>query len=152
MQSQRKKTLRKRVEGEFDEDAGVNKLIETLLRSFLKSESSYGLITDIKTNVNYVFKLVRGLISEKELDIYALKIRDEIYLSKAIEHFNELYEVIKGKAQLKIKKDIIEVWDDEESRILHFLMPSLRRHLPIEYEGDREKKEIMEALLEEQLD
>lgn len=152
MQPQKRKSLRKRIEGEFEEGAGVNKLIETLLRSFLKSESNYGLITDIKTDVNYVFKLVRETISEKELDIYALKIRDEIYLSKTVEHFNELYKVIRERSQLKVKKGIIEIWDDDKSKILHFLVPSLRRHLPIEYESNREKKEIVETLLEEQLD
>jgi len=152
MQSQKRKPLKKSVEGEFDEGAGVNNLIETLLRSFLKSESNYGLITDIRTDVNNVFRLVKELIAEKNLNIYALKVRDEIYLSKAVEHFNELYKVVRERSQLKIKKGIVEIWDDSDNKILHFFVPSLRRHLPIEYESEHEKKEIMENLLEAHLD
>lgn len=152
MQSQKRKSLKRRVEEEVEESTCVNNLIETLLRSFLKSSSDYGLITDIKSNVNYVFNLIREKIAEKDLNIYALKVRGEIYLSKAIEHFNELYEVIRGRSQLIVKKDIIEIWDDCDSRILHFLIPSLRRHLPIEYEDERERKEIIDDLLESPLD
>ncbi|MEM0050415.1 MAG: hypothetical protein QW424_02245 [Candidatus Bathyarchaeia archaeon] len=152
MQSQKRKSLKRRVEEEFDESTCANNLIETLLRSFLKSKSDYGLITDIRTNVNYVFNLVREKIAEKDLGIYALKVRGEIYLSKAIEHFNELYEVIRGRSQLIVKKDIIEIWDDSNNRILHFLIPSLRRHLPIEYDNEREREEIIEDLLESPLD
>lgn len=142
------RSLRKRVEGEFEESAGLNKLIETLLGSFLKSESSYGIITDIKTDIDNVFSFVKDIISKKGLDIYALKIRDEIYLSKAVRHFDELYDVIRGRSLLIAKKGLIEIWDDHESKILHFLVPSLRKHFPIEYENEYERKEIVEALIE----
>lgn len=152
MRSQERKSLRKKVEEEFEESIGINKLLDTLLKSFLKSDSAYGLITDIKADVNNVFRIVKETISDKGLDIYALKIGNEIYLSKAIEHFNELYEVVKKRSLLKAKKGLMEIWDDCESRILHFLVPSLRRHLPIEYKDDREKKEIIEALLESYID
>lgn len=152
MQSEKGKILKKKVEGEFNESTSVDKLVETLLRSFLKSESSYGLITDIRTDVEYVFRIVRELISEKGFDIYALRVRNEIYLSKAVEHFDDLYAVIKERSILKAKKGLIEIWDDDESRIMHFLVPSLRRHLPIGYENEYEREKIIEALLESYVD
>lgn len=147
MREQRRRSLRRKVEGEFKEDTNINDLIETLLKSFLRSGSNYGLITDIETDVGHVFRIVQNLISEKNLNISALRIRDEIYLSKAVDHFDELYEVIRGRASLKAKKGLMEVWDDDESRILHFLVPSLRRHFPIEYEDDGEREEIIKSFL-----
>ncbi|MBS7640269.1 MAG: hypothetical protein QXJ19_06500 [Candidatus Bathyarchaeia archaeon] len=152
MCSQEGKSLRKKVEEEFEESIGINKLIDTLLKSFLKSDSAYGLITDIKADIDDVFRMVKEAISGKGLDIYALKIRNEIYLSKAIEQFNKLYEVVRKRSLLRAKKGLMEIWDDCESRILHFLIPSLRRHLPIEYKDDHEKKEIIEALLKSYVD
>ncbi|MEM1514516.1 MAG: hypothetical protein QXH24_00440 [Candidatus Bathyarchaeia archaeon] len=148
MQSQERKSLRKRVKGEFEESIGTNKLIETLLKSFLKSESNYGLITDIKTDVDRIFRFVKKMISKKGFDIYTLRVRDEIYLSKAIENFDGLYGVIKERSLLMVRKGLMEIWDDNEYRILHFLIPSLKRHFPIEYEDNCEKEEIIKALLE----
>lgn len=141
-------SLRREVEGEFEEGANIDRLVETLLASFLKSKSNYGLITDIKTDVDNVFRVVRDIISRKMLDIYALKVKNEIYLSKTIERFNKLYDTIRDKSSLKAKRDLVEIWDDNENKILHFLVPSLKRHFPIEYEDDREREEIIKALLE----
>lgn len=140
--------MRREVEGEFEEGANIDRLVETLLASFLKSKSNYGLITDIKTDVDNVFRVVRDIISRKMLDIYALKVKNEIYLSKTIERFNKLYDTIRDKSSLKAKRDLVEIWDDNENKILHFLVPSLKRHFPIEYEDDREREEIIKALLE----
>ncbi|MEM2320924.1 MAG: hypothetical protein QXS79_03460 [Candidatus Bathyarchaeia archaeon] len=144
--------MKKKVEGEFEESTSVDKLVETLLRSFLKSESNYGLITDIRTDVGYVFRIAKELISEKGFDIYVLRVKNEIYLAKAVERFDDLYDVIKERSLLRAKKGLIEIWDDDESRILHFLVPSLRRHLPIEYENENERERIIETLLESYMD
>ncbi|MEM1581971.1 MAG: hypothetical protein QXK89_05620 [Candidatus Bathyarchaeia archaeon] len=146
-------TLKKRVEGEFiEEDANINKLVETLIKSFLRTDSDYGAISDIKSDVNYIYRLVKNYISEEKLDIYALKLGNRILMSKTNIGFDEIYEVIKERSRLEAKKGIIEVWNDPESGIIHFLVLPLRKHFPIEYTTDNEKENIMNTLLEEYAD
>lgn len=149
MQSQERRSLKKRIEGEFKEDFAINKLIETLIKSFLRSESDYGAITDIKADVDHVFRLVREYISRSELDICALKVKDSIFMSKTNVHFDEIYRVIRERSQLMVRRGIVEIWDDQNNRILHFLIMPLRKHFPIDYESIDEREEIEEILLKE---
>lgn len=149
MQSQREKSLKKKVEGDFKEDFSISNLIETLMKSFLRSESDYGAITDIKTNVDHVFKLIKEYIDREGLDVCVLKVKDDIFMSKTNVHFDEIYEVVRERSQLRAKKGIIEVWDDRDNKILHFLVIPLRKHFPINYESDYEREEIEEILLKE---
>jgi len=149
MQSQKRRPLRRKVSGEFEEDISIGKLIETLVKSFLKSDSDYGAITDIKTDVDSVFKLAREYISKEDLDICVLKIGNSIFMSKTSARFDDIYKVIKKNSQLTVKRDIIEIWDDAENGILHFLVLPLRKHFPIDYESNSERREIINALLKE---
>ncbi|MBS7624343.1 hypothetical protein KEJ29_02040 [Candidatus Bathyarchaeota archaeon] len=148
---QRKHRLRKRVEGEFIEegDVGVDNLVKVLIRSFLRADSDYGAISDIKTSVDYVYALIRNYISEEKLDIYALKIGDQILMSKTNVNFDKVYEVIREKAHLEVKKGIIEIWNDPENRLLHLLIIPLRKHFPIEYVAESDRERTISMLLEE---
>ncbi|MCX8170953.1 MAG: hypothetical protein N3E47_03125 [Candidatus Bathyarchaeota archaeon] len=153
MQSQRKHPLRKKVEEEFvEEGVGASKLIEMLVKSFLRAGSDYGAITDIKTDVDNIYMLVKSYISEKRLDIYVLKIGDRILMSKTNENFDRIYEVIKERSSLEIKRGIIEIWDDSENGLLHFLIIPLRKHFPIEYATDSDKEKTIKALLDKYSD
>jgi len=142
-----KSSLREEIEGEFEEQRiGVEKLIETLVESFLRSSSDYGAIADIKTNIDQIYLLVRKHIEKKKLDVYALKIDDRILLSKTNKGFDDLYEVIKRHSELQIKKDMIEIWDDAEHRILHLLVIPVRKHFPIEYVNSRRKIDLIKKI------
>lgn len=153
MTPQKSSSLRKRIEGEFSEDeVGITKLIETLMRSFLRADSDYGAIADIKTDIDHVYGLVKNYISEERLDVYALKLEDRILMSKTNVGFDELYEVIRERSNLKAKSGIIEIWDDQENKILHFLIMPLRKHFPIEYSTEAEKEKIVNILLKEYAD
>lgn len=146
--TQRSSSLRKRVEGEFREEGGINKLVETLIKSFLRADSDYGAIADIETDIDQIYRLVKNYISEERLDIYALKLEDRILMSKTNISFDDIYEVIKRRSYLRAKKGIVEVWDDPESEIIHFLIMPIRKHFPIEYATEDERENIVNFLLE----
>lgn len=148
MQSREGRSLKRRVEGELKEDLAMSELIKILIKSFLRSESDYGAVIDIKADVDYVFSLIREYISREDLDICALKIKDSIFMSKTGARFDEIYEVIRERSRLVAKRGVIEIWDDQDNKILHFLVIPLRKHFPFDYESDGEREE-MEALLKE---
>jgi len=133
-------SLREEIEGEFEEQRiGIEKLIETLMESFLRSSSDYGAIADIETDIDQIYLLVKKHIEKKKLDVYALKIDDRILLSKTNASFDDLYEVIKRHSELQIKKDMIEIWDDAENKILHLIVIPVRKHFPIRYTSPKQK-------------
>lgn len=143
MAFQENSSLKKKVESEFiEEGANLTKLVKTLIRSFLRADSDYGAIADIKTDANYIYKLVKNYIAKEGLDIYALKLGNRILMSKTNLGFDKLYEVIRGRSRLEAKKDNVEIWDDSENRILHFIIIPLRKHFPIEYKADEREKII----------
>jgi hypothetical protein len=136
-------TLRKKVEREVKEENGaVKELVETLIISFLKSDSDYGAITDLNIDINRIYDIVRDYIVSEKLDVYALMLGDRILLSRTNMGFEELYEVIKGKSQPQLKRDIIEVWDDPKNKILHLIIIPFRKHFPIEYTNEKEKEDM----------
>ncbi|MBS7634747.1 hypothetical protein KEJ34_04535 [Candidatus Bathyarchaeota archaeon] len=148
-----KNSLRKRIEGEFIEDeANISKLIEVLIKSFLMTDSDYGVISDIKIDIDHIYRLVRNYIAEERLDICALKLGDRIFMSKTSIGFDDIYAVIQGHSLLKAKKDMIEIWDDTINKIIHFLIMPLRKHFPIEYTTEVERDEVIGTLLEEYSD
>ncbi|MEM2309293.1 MAG: hypothetical protein QW804_06070 [Candidatus Bathyarchaeia archaeon] len=152
MPPQKSKSLKKRIEGEFIEEGGINKLVETLIKSFLRADSDYGAISDIETDIDHIYMLVKNYISEERLDIYALKLEDRILMSKTNISFDDLYEVIRSRSYLRAKKGIVEVWDDPESEIIHFLIMPIRKHFPIEYTTEDEKEKIINFLIEKYAD
>jgi len=140
-------SLREEVEGEFEEQKiGVEKLIETLIESFLRSSSDYGAITDIETDIDQIYLLVKKYVEEKKIDVYVLKINDRVLLSKTNEGFDDLYEVIKQNSELQIKKDMIEIWDDAKNKILHLLVIPVRKHFPIKYTNSKQKMETIKKI------
>ena len=140
-------SLRKKVEGDFPEDTlNVAELVKTLMKSFMKSESNYGAITDIETDMNSIYDMVRNYIDREELDIYALRLEDRILLSKTDAAFENLYEVIRDRSQLQIKKDMIEIWDDADNRILHLIIVPVRKHFPLDYSTDKQKTNMIEEI------
>lgn len=139
--------LRKKVEKEVaEEDSNVKEMVEILIESFLKSDSNYGIITDIKTDINRIYSLVTNHINLEKLDIYALKLEDRILLSRTNLDFDEIYEVVKGKSQLQARKNMIEIWDDAKNSILHLFVAPLRKHFPLEYSTEKEKAKIIKKL------
>lgn len=148
MYSQKRSSLRKKVEEDIAEEEGAHKLIETLIKSFLRADSDYGAITEIRTDIDYIYKIIKNYISKENLDVYALKIGNIIFLSKTNVGFDEIYEVIKERSHLEAKKGIIEIWNDLENGILHFLIIPLRKHFPIEYTTDKEKERIVKMLID----
>ena len=140
-------SLREEIEGEFEEQKiGIDKLIETLLESFLRSNSDYGAIADIETDIDQIHLLVKKHIEEKKLDVYALKIDNRILLSKTEERFDDLYEVIKQHSELQIKKDMIEIWDDANNKILHLIVMPVRKHFPIKYTSPKQKINLIKKI------
>jgi len=140
-------SLREEIEGEFEEQKiGIDKLIETLLESFLRSNSDYGAIADIETDIDQIYLLVKKHIEEKKLDVYALKIDNRILLSKTEERFDDLYEVIKQHSELQIKKDMIEIWDDANNKILHLIVMPVRKHFPIKYTSPKQKINLIKKI------
>ncbi|MCS7119821.1 MAG: hypothetical protein RMJ07_06715 [Nitrososphaerota archaeon] len=139
--------LKKKVEGEFEEKTpNIDKLVKTLIQSFLKSGSNYGAITDIETDINSIYRVVSNYIDREKIDVYALKLDNRILLSKTNEDFDEIYEVVKMKSKLQEKRDVIELWDDPENKILHVIVLPVRKHFPIEYGDIKEKQRIIEKL------
>jgi len=152
MMPKEKPALGKKVEGDFPEqNLGVGKLIETLIKGFIKSDSSYGMITDIKTDISLIYKSIKDYISRERLDIYALKFDDKIFLSRTNLGFEDIYEVVKKYSTLQVKKALIEVWDDEENGILHFIIIPLRKHFPVEYSNEKEKIRAIKIFLNESI-
>ena len=140
-------SLRERVEGEFEErKTGIIELIKTLMQSFLRSNSNYGAITDIQTDINRIYILVKRYIEEKKLNVYALRIGDRILLSRTDETFDDLYNVIRQHSKLQVKRDVIEIWDDSDNKILHLLILPVRKHFPIKYNSSRQKAQIIRKL------
>ena len=74
---------------------------------------------------------MREYIASQNLDVYALKMEDRILLSRTNIGFEELCEVIKEKSHPQMKRDIIEVWNDEENKILHLIIIPFRKHFPL---------------------
>ncbi len=147
MTSEGDSTLRKKVEAEFPEETlNIGKLITTLIKSFLKSDSNYGVITDIKTDMHRIYSMVRAYIDEEKMDVYALMLDDRILLSRTSKDFEDIYEVIKARSKLQIKKDMIEIWDDEQSRILHLIIVPVRKHFPLDYSTPKEKTKLIEHI------
>jgi len=142
-----KSALRKKIAGEFsEENLGIRKLIETLIKSFLRTDSNYGMITDIKSDINALYNCIRDYITREKLDIYALKFGNQILLSRTNFGFDEIYEVIRMNSILQLKKNMLELWDDEKNKILHLIIAPLKKHFPIEYSNEREKLKIMKTL------
>ena len=140
-------TLKERIEGEFEEQKiGIEKLIETLMESFCRSDSDYGAIADIESDIDQIYFMVKKYIEEKRMDIYALKINNRILLSRTNEGFEDLYEVIKRHSGLQIKKDMIEIWDDADNKILHLLVMPVRKHFPIKYRTQKQKIETIKEI------
>ena len=140
-------SLREEIAEEFEEQkVGVEKLIETLIESFLRSNSDYGAIANIETDIDQIYFLVKRYIEEKKIDVYALKIDDRILLSRTNEGFDDLYEVIKQHSELQIKKDMIEIWDDAKNKILHLLVIPVRKHFPIKYTSSKQKMETIKKI------
>jgi len=140
-------SLREKVEGEFEErKTGVIELIKTLMESFLRSNSNYGAITDIQTDINRIYLLVKRYIEEKKLNVYALRIGDRILLSRTDETFDDLYKVIRQHSKLQVKRDVIEIWDDSDNKILHLLILPVRKHFPIKYTSSRQKTQIIRKI------
>ncbi|MBS7656334.1 MAG: hypothetical protein QXI71_01650 [Candidatus Bathyarchaeia archaeon] len=147
MSAEGNSSLKKKIEGEFPEQTmDVSNLVRTLVKSFLRSDSNYGAITDIKTDMNYIYDLVVRFIQVENMDIYALKLEDRILLSRTGPNFDELYSVIKARSTLQIKKDMIEIWDDATNKILHLIIVPVKKHFPIEYANTREKARIIEKI------
>ena len=147
MSSDGNSSLREEVEGEFEEQkVSIEKLVETLIESFLRSSSDYGAISDIETDIDQIYLLVRKHIEKNKIDVYALKIDNRILLSKTEERFDDLYEVIKQHSELQIKKDMIEIWDDAENKILHLLVIPVRKHFPMKYANSKQKIEIIKKI------
>ena len=97
-------SLKKKVEGEFSEQTiDVSNLVRTLVRSFLRSDSNYGAITDIKSDINRIYDLIVQFIEAEKMDVYALKLDDRILLSRTSTDFDNVYEVIKTRSELQIK-------------------------------------------------
>ena len=139
--------LGKKVEADFPEQTlNVGELVRTLMKSFLKSDSNYGAITDIETDLDSIYNMVAEYIDAEKLNVYALRFGDRILLSKTDVGFDDLYEVIKKRSQLQIKKDMIEIWDDPGSRILHLIIVPVRKHFPLDYSTNKQKATMIERI------
>lgn len=139
--------LKRKTEGEFlEHTVNVSKLIKTLILSFLRSDSDYGLITDIKSDLDQIYDTIIDYLSKEKLDVYALKLDKRILLSKTGRDFENIYEVIKIKAQLQIKKDMIEIWDDTDNKILHLVVVPVRKHFPLDYSSNKQRSQLIEKI------
>jgi hypothetical protein len=137
-------SLKKKVEGEFTEQTmDVSNLVRTLIKSFLRSDSNYGAITDIKSDINHIYDLTVRYIEGEKMNVCALKLEDRILLSRTGADFDDIYGVLKARSELEIKKDMIEIWDDTANRILHLIIVPVRKHFPIEYSNSKEKAKII---------
>ena len=141
------KALKEKIEAEISEqNMDKKEIIEVLINKFLKSGSSYGEITKIEGDVQSVYDLIRNYVYQKRLDIYALKFEDKILLSRTNFEFENIQKAVKRHCALIAKKDMIELWDDEQNKILHLFIAFLRKHFPIGYINEENKLEIIEGL------
>ncbi len=147
MTAESSSSLKKKVEGEFPEQAiDVSSLVRTLVKSFLKSDSNYGVITDIRSDINYIYDLVVRFVQVEKMDIYVLKLENQILLSKTGSDFDNLYKILRTCSVLQIKKDMIEIWDDAYNKVLHLIIVPVKKHFPIEYTNTKERTRIIEKI------
>jgi hypothetical protein len=140
-------SLKKKVEGEYSEQTmDISNLVKTLVKSFLRSDSNYGAITDIRSDINHIYDLTVRYIEEEKMDVYALKLEDRILLSRTSADFDDVYKVLTARSELQIKKDMIEIWDDAANKILHLIVVPVKKHFPIEYSNAKEKAKIIEKV------
>jgi hypothetical protein len=128
------------------QDSNLQRLVKASIKSFLEAESYYGAITDIKGDISQIYTMLKGYIEKEKIDIYALKIDDRILLSKTIVGFEDLYELIKNRSELQVKKDGIEIWDDAANKILHLIMVPVEKHFPIEYSTTKHKTDLTKKI------
>jgi len=141
------KGLLEKVEADISEhDQDKREVIAVLISKFLKSESCYGEITNIEGDVQSVYDLTRNYLCERKLDVCALRFGDKILLSRTSFEFEDVQKVVQMHSVLIAKRDIIELWDDSQNRILHLLILPLRKHFPISYTDEKDKLEIIERL------
>ncbi len=138
----KRRTVKEIIEGDRLNIVG---LIKTLIKSFTRTDSNYGVITDIKGDLEIFYTLLKDYIKNERLDIYALKFGDKILLSRTNFGFEEIYEVVKINSVLIAKRDMLELWDDKKNRILHLIIVPLRKHFPIEYSSPEERSKITET-------
>jgi len=142
------KGLAKRVEAEISEkELDKRDIIAVLIDKFVKSDSSYGELTGIEGDVQYVYDLVRGYVCQEKLDVYALRFGDKILLSRTDFEFEEVRKAIEMYSVLVAKREIVELWDDCQNKILHLLIMPLRKHFPIGYSNEESKLRMVEKIL-----
>lgn len=138
---------KKNVEGEISEqNINMINLVKTMLKNFLTSDGNYGAITDVKADTNSIYTTMMDYVNKEKLDVYVLKLEDHILLSKTNVCFEELYKAIKKQSELEIKKEIIEIWNDTNNKILHLIILPVRKHFPIEYSTTTQKTELIEKI------
>jgi len=137
-----------KVEAEISgENRDKKEVIAVLIGKFLKSDSCYGEITSIEGDVQLVYNLTRDYICERNLDVCALRFGGKILLSRTDLEFEDAQKAVQMYSTLIVKRDVIELWDDCQNKILHFLILPLRKHFPIGYSDEKDKLEIIEGLL-----
>jgi len=129
------------------DEAKHSNMVKTLLETFMGSDENYGAITDIKADVNYVHKLLMEYVDREKLDVYMLKLEDRILLSKTNVRFEKLYKTIKRQSNLEIKKDVMEIWNDADNKILHLFVIPVRKHFLIEYSTATQKTDLVNQIL-----
>ena len=138
---------KKNVKGEIPEQSiNMNNLVKTMLENFLTSDGNYGAITDIKADTNSIYTTMMDYVNKEKLDVYVLKLEDRILLSKTNVRFEELYKTIKKQSELEIKKEMIEIWNDTNNKILHLIIVPVRKHFQIEYSTTTQKTELIEKI------
>jgi len=142
----KRKLSSKKGEAEHREHT-LSNMIKTLLVTFMGSDENYGSITDIKADVNCVYKLLIDYVNEEKFDVYVLKLEDCILLSKTNVRFEELYKTIKRQSSLEIKKDVMEIWNDADNKILHLFVIPLRKHFLIGYSTTTQKTDLINQIL-----
>jgi hypothetical protein len=142
------KALIEREEEEIlEKDLNNERAVGSLIRKFLKSDSDYGEITNIKQDIVHIYDLIKEYVLQNHLDIYALKLQDKIILSRTNFEFEKIQKVVKNHSNLILEIDMIEIWDDLKNKILHLLILPLRKHFPISYNNGKSKLEKVELIL-----
>ena len=138
---------KKRIKGGLPkQDLNLQRLVKASIKSFLEAESNYGAIADIRGDINQIYAALKDYIEKERIDVYALKLDDRILLSKTIVDFEDLYELIKNRSELQVKKDGIEIWDDAANKILHLIVVPVEKHFPIEYSTTKHKAELTKKI------
>jgi hypothetical protein len=142
------KALKERVEEEIS-DQGFNneRVVESLIKKFLESDSDYGEISNVEHDIKYIYDLIRDYVFQKHLDIYALRLKEKIILSRTNFEFENIHNVVRCHSDLVLEIDMIEIWDDSENKILHLLILPLRKHFPISYSSSKTKLKKIELIL-----